>query len=95
MYIKQELKMLRDLEGLYRQTDTFDTIFSLVDANSRLSRKRLRKCVIYISLHSYLLHFGGMTCTLKVAQDSSVSWDTLYNGQNLIRSLLACLLFQQ
>ena len=60
--------MLRDLEGLYRQTDTFDTIFSLVDANSRLSRKRLRKFVTFWrdDLHSEKLHrtaqFHGIHC---------------------------------
>ena len=55
--------MLRNLEGLYRQTDTFVT-FSLVDASSRLNRKRLEN-VLYI-----------LARTLKVAQDNSDSWDT-------------------
>ena len=36
-----ELKMLRNLKALYKYTDKFLAIFSLVDASSRLDRKRL------------------------------------------------------
>ena len=35
-----ELKMLRNLKALYKYTDKFLTVFSLVDASSRLNRKR-------------------------------------------------------
>ena len=36
-----ELNMLRSLKALYEYTDRFLAIFSLVDASSRLNRKRL------------------------------------------------------
>ena len=37
-----ELKMLRNLKALYKYTDKFLTIFSLLDASSRLIQKRFR-----------------------------------------------------
>ena len=39
--LNYELKMLRKLKAVYKYTDRFLTIFSLVDASSRLNRKRL------------------------------------------------------
>ena len=41
VWVNYELKMLRSLKALYKYTDKFLTIFSLVDASSRLNRKRL------------------------------------------------------
>ena len=38
--LNYELEMLRSLKTLYKYTDRFVTIFSLVDASSRLNRKR-------------------------------------------------------
>ena len=41
VWLNYELKMLRNLKALYKYTDKFLAIFSLVDASSRLDRKRL------------------------------------------------------
>ena len=38
--LNYDIEMLRNLEALYKYTDRFLTIFSLVDASSRLDRKR-------------------------------------------------------
>ena len=80
--------MLRNLKALYKYTDKFLTIFSLVGASSRLNRKRLGD----------LLNFDGINCTLKAhstgphkTKCNSVSCVTLHNGQ--IRSLSVRLLY--
>jgi len=40
VHLSQELKMLRSLKALYKYTDKFLTVFSLVDASNRLHQKR-------------------------------------------------------
>ena len=49
VYLNYDIEMLRNLKALYIYTDRFLTIFSLVDASSRLNPKRLGH---YIDCHS-------------------------------------------
>ena len=86
--LNYDIEMLRNLEALYKYTDRFLTIFSLVDANSRLNRKR----------PGNLSNFNRINCAFKVLSTgqhrtkcNSVSCATLHNGQ--IRSLSVCLLY--
>ena len=88
--LNYDVEMLRNLKALYKYTDRFLTIFSLVDASSRLNRKRLGN----------LYNFNGINCALKVLSTgqhrtkcNSVACATLHNGQ--IRSLSVCLLYRQ
>ena len=39
--LNYDIEMLRNLKALYKYTNRFLTVFSLVDASSRLNRKRL------------------------------------------------------
>ena len=54
--LNYDIEKLRNLKALYKYTDRFLTIFSLVDASSRLNRKRLGN----------LQNFNGINCALKV-----------------------------
>ena len=61
VWLNYELEMLLNLKALYKHTYKFLSIFSLVDARSRLNRKRLGN----------LWNFDGINCTQRERENSN------------------------